>query len=71
MQSQCYKVQAHLPIFTRLIQTHILAGDQLCTVLNIVMVLLEDEDLDVRNAMSNYEDSLRVRIKINNTTHTM
>lgn len=35
------------------------------------MVLLEDEDLDVRNAMSNYEDSLRVRIKINNTTHTM
>lgn len=53
------------------IQTNVLAGDQLCTVLNIVMVLLEDEDMDVRNAMSNYEDSLRVRIKINNTTQTM
>ncbi|XP_066137388.1 uncharacterized protein THADA isoform X2 [Euwallacea fornicatus] len=45
----------------------ILKGDQLCNVLNIVMVLLEDEDLDVRNAMSNYENALKVRIKINNS----
>lgn len=70
MQSQCYKVHTY---FSNIYQfnLHKLVGDQLCTVLNIVMVLLEDEDLDVRNAMSNYEDSLRVRIKINNTTHTM
>ncbi|XP_030763962.1 thyroid adenoma-associated protein homolog isoform X2 [Sitophilus oryzae] len=44
----------------------VLKGDELCTVINIVMVLLEDEDLDVRNAMSNYENALKVKIKINN-----
>lgn len=45
----------------------VLKGDELCNVLNIVMVLLEDEDLEVRNAMSNYENALKVRIKINNS----
>lgn len=47
----------------------VLKGDELCTVLDIVMVLLEDEDLEVRNAMSNYENALKVRIKINNFTN--
>ncbi|XP_050296471.1 uncharacterized protein LOC126736248 isoform X2 [Anthonomus grandis grandis] len=45
----------------------VLKGDDLCKVLNIVMVLLEDEDLLVRNAMSNFENALKVRIRINNS----
>ncbi|XP_076259481.1 thyroid adenoma-associated protein homolog isoform X2 [Rhynchophorus ferrugineus] len=40
----------------------ILKDEELCKAINIIMVLLEDEDLDVRNAMSNY-DSLKLRIK--------
>lgn len=47
----------------------VLKGDELCRVLDIVMVLLEDEDLEVRNAMSNFENALKVRIKINNFTN--
>ncbi|XP_060526228.1 tRNA (32-2'-O)-methyltransferase regulator THADA isoform X2 [Cylas formicarius] len=45
----------------------ILKGDLLCTALNMVMVLLEDDELEVRNSMSNYENALKVRIKINNS----
>ncbi|CAG9766886.1 unnamed protein product [Ceutorhynchus assimilis] len=44
-----------------------LKGDELCTVINIVMVLLEDEDLDVRNGISNYENAFKVRVKVDNT----
>ncbi|KAJ8976953.1 hypothetical protein NQ317_010150 [Molorchus minor] len=43
----------------------ILVGDELQMVLNVVMVLLEDEELTVRNAMSNFATNLKVQITLN------
>ncbi|XP_048524151.1 uncharacterized protein LOC109543125 isoform X1 [Dendroctonus ponderosae] len=42
----------------------ILKSDQLCTILNIVMVLLEDDNVNIREGMSKFEYNIRVRIKI-------
>ncbi|KAL1490921.1 hypothetical protein ABEB36_011593 [Hypothenemus hampei] len=42
----------------------ILNDQELCRVLNMIMVLLEDEDVEVRNAMSNFENSMKVRVKM-------
>ncbi|KAJ8945809.1 hypothetical protein NQ314_009031 [Rhamnusium bicolor] len=44
----------------------ILVGDELQMVLNIVMVLLEDDDTIVRNAMSNFATALKIKITLNN-----
>ncbi|KAJ8947048.1 hypothetical protein NQ318_019941 [Aromia moschata] len=48
-------------------EERILSADDLQMILNIVMVLLEDDDLTVRNAMSDFATTLKVRIMLNDT----
>ncbi|KAG5896481.1 hypothetical protein JTB14_005862 [Gonioctena quinquepunctata] len=46
----------------------ILVGDELQMVFNIVMVLLEDDELLVRNSMSEFASTLKIKIILNNSS---
>ncbi|XP_023011741.2 thyroid adenoma-associated protein homolog [Leptinotarsa decemlineata] len=48
----------------------ILVGDELQMVFNIVMVLLEDDELLVRNSMSNFASILKIKIALSCSTQT-